>query len=215
MALYTRKEFFEKCGVTKGYLNVYIGRGNVVLTGKMIDDKIPKNAYFLQSCLDKKAVKNGKEPGKKIIKLPKLATAEIVDEAQKDQGKELDEHTLSKYSLELQKKELDIIKAEEDIEIAKIKRAKMAGEVIPTDLVLLLFASHFKNVTTSFHQATEILITAIAKENNLDRKQIANIRGQLIEIINKAIEDGLISSKNELKNLVTEYSMKRDRGERT
>ena len=214
MGLLTRKQICVICDVTKGYLNVYIGRGSVVLTGKMIDDTIPQNVYFIQKHKDKIATKNGEEVQGKLKKYVKPVSKEMADEAIDNENGAVDEHSLSKYNLELQKRELDIIKTEEEIEITKMKRAKMAGELIPTDLVLLLFASHFKNVTTSFHQATEILITTIGKQNNLDRKQIAKIRGELIDIINSAINDGMDSSKKELKNLVIEYSAKRERGER-
>ena len=214
MGLFTRKQICKICEVTKGYLNVYIGRGIVIVTGKMIDDTIPQNDYFIQKHKDKIAAKNGEEVKDKLQKYVKPVSKEMAEEAIKNENGGVNQHNLAKYNLELQKRELDIIKAEEEIEITKMKRAKMAGELIPTDLVLLLFASHFKNVTTSFHQATEILITTIAKQNNLDRKQIAKIRGELIVIINSAINDAMGLSKKELKNLVTEYSIKRERGER-
>ena len=109
---------------------------------------------------------------------------------------------------------LGLAKVKEDIEIAKLKREKMSGELIPTDLVKVLFASHFKSVTTTFHQAIENLISTISKRNNLDREQVAKIRGELTKIINDAIESSLSLSGKELGNIVDEYSHKRGKGEK-
>lgn len=184
---------------------MYIKRKKVIVRRKLIDDAVPENAYFLQNCLSRKS-----EDGE--IEKPEKLPSQMPDELVKDAlRKQVNGNSGgSKFNMEIEIKELEIIKKKEDIEIAKIKRAKMAGEVIPTELVLLIFASHFKSVTTSFHQAAEVLITTIAKQNNLDRKQIARIRGELIEVINEAVSDGLKSSKKEMKHLVNEYSLRRN-----
>ena len=184
---------------------MYIKRKKVIVKHKLIDDAVLENAYCLQNCLSRKSV-NGEieKPEKLITPMPdELVKSALRDQVNGNSGG-------SKFNMEIEIKELEIIKKKEDIEIAKIKRAKMAGEVIPTELVLLIFASHFKSVTTSFHQAAEVLITTIAKQNNLDRKQIAHIRGELIEVINGAVSEGLKSSKKEMKNLVNEYSLRRN-----
>ena len=205
MSLHTRTQFYKLCGVTRGYLNMYIKRKKVIVRRKLIDDAVPENAYFLQNCLSRKS-DNGE------IEKPEKLISPMSDELVKDAlRKQVNGNSSgSKFDMEIEIKELEIIKKKEDIEIAKIKRAKMAGEVIPTELVLLIFASHFKSVTTSFHQAAEVLITTIAKQNNLDRKQIARIRGELIEVVNKAVSEGLKSSKKEMKHLVNEYSLRRN-----
>ena len=205
MSLHTRTQFYKLCGVTRGYLNMYIKRKKVIVRRKLIDDAVPENAYFLQNCLSRKS-ENGE------IEKPEKLVSPMPDELVKDAvRKQVNGNSGgSKFDMEIEIKELEIIKKKEDIEIAKIKRAKMAGEVIPTELVLLIFASHFKSVTTSFHQAAEVLITTIAKQNNLDRKQIARIRGELIEVVNGAVSEGLKSSKKEMKHLVNEYSLRRN-----
>lgn len=205
MSLHTRIQFCELCGVTRGYLNMYITRKKVIVKRKLIDDAVPENAYFLQNCLSRSS-ENGEveKPEKLISPMPDNLVKDAVRKQVNGSS------SGSKFDMEIEIKELEIIKKKEDIEIAKIKRAKMAGEVIPTELVLLIFASHFKSVTTSFHQAAEVLITTIAKQNNLDRKQIARIRGELIEVVNKAVSEGLKSSKKEMKHLVNEYSLRRN-----
>jgi len=73
MPLYTRKQFAELCDVTVNYLNVYIGRNKVILSGEYIDDSIPQNGYFLQKCLDKQ-----QGIGKSIKKEKKMANTSNV-----------------------------------------------------------------------------------------------------------------------------------------
>lgn len=210
MALYTRKEFYEKCGVSKGYLNVNIARGKIVLTGKLIDDAIPANAYFMEKRQEQKVEKKVERALQKPPKPVSEADVEDIDQALED----VDPDVQTAYNLGLEKKRLDNAKAEEDLALARMKKEKMAGDLIPTDLVLLIFASHFKSVTTSFHQAAENLITTFAKQNNLNRDAIAKMRGNLIKVINKAVKEGVDSSKREVRNLVSEYSQKRGRGEK-
>lgn len=211
MALYTRKQFYEKCGVTRGHLNMYIKRKKVLLTNEMIDDTLQENAYFMQKCLEKKGTKTNVEGVKKPIK---PISEKIIKETKEAQNGDPDPEAINQYNLGLEKKRLDIKKVEEEILIARIKREKMSGDLIPTDLVKVLFASHFKSITTSFHQAIENLISTIAKRNSLDREQVAKIRGELTKVINDAVGNSIETSKKELKNIVDEYSQKRGRGEK-
>ena len=212
MALYKRKEFYQKCGVSKAYLTTYIGRGKVILTGKMIDDYLPENAYFMKIRLDKMAVK-GQEEGLSVLEKPsKPLTDKDINGLEDSNLKENEDGSL--YKLSLEKKQLDIERAKEEIEIARLKKEKLSGDLIPTDLVRIVFATHSKSITIHFHQAVENLISQIAKQAGLDRKQIAKIRGSLIEIINKGVKNAGITSKKDLKNIVAEYSQKRGRGER-
>ena len=201
MALYKRKEFYQKCGVSKAYLTTYIGRGKVILNDNMIDDSIPENAYFMRVRLDKMAIKGNKVESK------------ITSNSGNDEDTNEDENE-NLHKLNVQKKKLDIERAKEDIEIAKLKKEKLSGELIPTDLVKIVFATHSKNITIGFHQAVENLISQIAKQAGLDRDQIAKIRGSLIEIINKGVKNALATSKKDLRNIVAEYSQKRGIGER-
>ena len=211
MALYKRKEFQEKCQVTKGYLNMYIKRGKVILTGNMVDDELSDNAFFLQTRLEKIAAESPTQSTKKPApKLSEAAVAKVKEEQDKEPPKEATEM----YGLSVEKKAQEVKKLKSDIETAEMKRAKMAGELIPTDLVMTIFASHFKSVTVSFHQAANNFLSMIAKQNELDRDQVAKIRGELIEVINKAVKGSIQASKKEIRNVVAEYSQSKGKGEK-
>lgn len=177
----------------------------------MVDDTIPANAFFLQTQLDKRAAEKSEIS---VAKPTTPITKEQVEEATESGVEPVDPDVLTNYNLGLEKLRLANKKAQEDLEISRMKKEKMAGELIPTELVLLLFASHFKSVTTSFHQAIENLLTTIAKQNDLNREAVAKIRGELIEVINKAVKDGLQSSKRDVASLVREYSQKKGKGDK-
>ena len=123
------------------------------------------------------------------------------------------EEALMKWKLDLEAKELDVEKKRQDIELAKIKIAKAQGEVIPTDLVNLLFGRHFKEVTTAFHQGADNFIMTIAKQLDLGREEVARLRGELILIVNDSVKKAIRESKRSVKNIVGEYSESRGKGE--
>lgn len=213
MGLHTRKEFYELAGVDKGYLNTYIRRGTVILTGTRIDDSLPENKYFLE----KRGVAVGPKKGKGVVKKPvkpasKTDVLEAEDDVEKDIKKNKEKQT--RFDLELERGKLDLLQKQEALEILRIKKAKLMGEVVPTDLVTILFATHSKSITTEFHQAAENLLTTIAKQQKLSIEKVAIIRGELIKIINKAIIEGNKTSKKALGRLVREYSQKRGKGEK-
>ena len=208
MALLKPKEFYELCGITKSHFYVYKKRDKFILTNGMIDDTIEPNASFIKTCVERK---DGRSEVEGSAEKPAQNPDGKVSGTTPDEFKPKDP---TKYSLELEVKRLSITKAEEEIQLAILKREKLAGEVIPTDLVRIMFASHFKNVTTYFHQAVENLITQIAKKNDLSREQVAKIRGKLTGVINKGIENALSASKKELKGIVEDYSNKKGRGEK-
>src|ERR1700747_3523027 len=56
MALFSKKEFAEKCGLGTNQLSIYIKRGNVVLTGDSVDNTLDKNRAFIQKKQSKKTI---------------------------------------------------------------------------------------------------------------------------------------------------------------
>ena len=211
MALHERTEFAKLCGVDKSYITVYIGRKKLTLTGKLIDDSLPDNAFFLQKQLDKNGGKTTKDLP---TKPPKQLSKEVAAEAQEEKEKGVSKESSAMYGLTIDKKQLEVKKLESDIETARMKREKMAGVLIPTDLVMTIFASHFKSVTISFHQAADNFLSNIAKQNDLDREQVAKIRGELSEVINDAVKDAISASKKDIKKIVAEYSQSKGKGEK-
>ncbi len=209
MALYERKEFCELCGIEAAYLTVNIGRKKVILTDNKIDDSKPENALFLKKRLDTLAAKGTSSPDKGAKKEGDSKNLKAV----KGPDKPLDPAAQKAWDLGLEQKALAIEKTKEEIELKKMQRQKMLGELMPTDLVKVVFATHSKSITASFKEGVENILTTVAKQTGLDRPQIAKIRGDLIGIINKSVKDAGEISRKRIKNIVVEYTNSRGVGE--
>jgi len=211
MAEYSRKEFYEICGISKGNLAVNIKRGKVVLnSNKKIDTnpkKYPMNTEFMEKRLEGTPKATSKTSAKKKEIKPVVV---VSDESEAEREQRVRE----KYNVETRIKNADLEKKEIDLQIAKVKLAKTMGDVIPTDLVKDLFAQQFKSVTTSFHQAADNFIMDIAKRARLKRDDIADLRGKLIEMINEGIVEAQVESKKAVRVIVKDYSEKRGVGEK-
>ena len=115
----------------------------------------------------------------------------VIHPAAEDENDTTNKEAMERWRAELAIKELDIEKKRQDIELTKLKIAKLRGEVIPTDLVNIIFKQHFKSVTTAFHQGADNFISTITKSLGISRGDGAGLRGELIYIINHAVKDGI------------------------
>lgn len=205
MAKLSRTEFAEECGVTPVYLTQYIKRGKVIIDADgSVDTKKRINLDFKEARTDKSSVIIDKKPvvvKESKSKLPPLPQGETASDTRK-------------YNLELQLKHLTIEKAEQEVELNRIRIAKQTGEVIPTDLVRVVVAQIFKGVTTAFHQGCDNFISVIAKQTGMNATDKAKLRGELIGIVNQSVIDGQAENKANIKNIVEEYSEKRGQGEK-
>lgn len=112
------------------------------------------------------------------------------------------------------KKRLEVEKAHEDLKIARIKRQKLEGEVIPHELVTQVFKSHFKSITQSFHNASEQMAIDVVKRLNGKRSDISWAKGVMVSSVNDAVRKSKAMSAKEISNIVEEYSNSKTRGER-
>ena len=211
MPLYSRKEFAKMCGMESNALSVYIKRGKVILSGDFVNDAEPENRDFLYRHQRKASnrpaeVLDGADykpapPRTRQTKEPNVLQPE------RERGG-------TSYALDQEIKQLELEKKREDLELAKLKRAKLSGDVIPVDLVINTFAVYSKSATTSFHNAADNFLMDIQKEAGLTREQIARMRGELIATINTAVNDAHNNAKESIRDIVDEYSQTRGQGER-
>lgn len=212
MALHTKKQFCELCKFAPRELSVYKKRGKVIIENDFIDDTNPINQEFIfkrQQQLEKSNQVSPVVPELKVIQSPppqnKIKKTISVGDL---------ETQLSWKELDSAKKSLDIEKITEEIEILKVKKDKLHGAVIPTEIVKIIFGQQFKSITAAFHNGADNYLVELAKLKDLNREEMAIIRGKLIEIINKAVNDSVDESKKMIKNIVSEYSEKKDVGEK-
>lgn len=212
-----------------------VKRGIIVLRGKYINSEDHENAewiknwkfknhiaeevsaikstedFFLPEPTTKAAVKKKKKAfDQNVTLVPDVKRNVLKDlDISALSGGPVDVGNLTRTELDIALKKINIKKAQEDFELAVIKKEKLLGQVIPTDLVYGVFARHFKSVTDSFYQASDnILIELIP-----GRKDLASSRAKLVTIINQAVEQARKNSKKEIKALLDEYSESRGKGE--
>lgn len=210
MALYKPVEFANICGLSRANISTYISRGKIIVTGKFIDDTIPQNRDFLE----KQLLKNGE---KITVKPENTETTNksdpvIIEKNNSKKNAVGPDHSL--YELEKKIKEADLNKKHVDTRIQRLKEEKLLGTLIPAELVKILIAQHFKSVATSFSNAAESLVVAISKKKQLNKIEEADIKGELITILNKAVRDAVDASKKNVRNIQQEYSELRGVGER-
>lgn len=211
MAQYKQAEFARKCGISDAYLTTMKNRGKVVLNEqKMIDDEHPVNQLFAarqEQLREKRALKKKLEPEVIITadqpwpepEKRKEPKSRIANEA-------VSKAAAAKLELESEKQTAEIERTKLQTNLMKMQQEKMSGKLIPTDMVKGLFHQHFKSFTVTFKQATDILLTEIAKKARLNRNEKAEINKELIKVINRSVEDAIDLSKRDLNNLVLEYS---------
>lgn len=224
MPRYTRREFAEMCGVTPVYVNQYVARKKIILNESgEIDTAFPMNAAFYEA--RKGSLPQTQEVKVAVVQQPKVKakktpqTIYVPEMPKSKAGKhnmnsEEIEKMTTNFEMDNALKRLEMEKKELEVEKLKIQNAKLNGEVIPTDLVKMIFAQHFKSVTTAFHQGADNFITEITKRLDLKRDEMVMLRKELVEIINQAVNDSIEDSKGSIDNIQEEYSEKRGIGER-
>lgn len=217
MALYTLKEFAELCGISLANLSTYKSRGKIQLTDNKVDDQIEINASFLKHQLSKKG-KLTAEIAQKPTKTDEiLVKQEQIIGTKRDHSttnSPTDTGTGSLHDLNKKKKALEVEKIYEETELLKKKNEKMEGELVPTDMVSALIKLHFTNASNQFKNAIENILTEWTNKKDFSREELALLRGNMTENLNKAITQSVKESQHGLAKLIEEISIKKGIGER-
>lgn len=205
-------DFAKECGLPKSSLPIYIKRNKIIVADGLIDKENPINTAFLKKCQEKQKLKESNVSEKKPREIEEKSGESAIKKPRKNARKDNDEG-LEYHELEKIKKQLDIEKIQEEIELLEKKNMKMDGESIPTEIVKSIFSYYGKNITTSFHNSAENWLTKIAKIKGLSNGELAEMRGELAKGINEGVEKAQTESKRAIANIIKEYSLKREVGE--
>lgn len=240
MGFITGPELAAMCYTTSAYVRVQVGRKKlnfVTLENekgrpvRMFDTTDPINKIFIDTSIAKNSHKEYSEPTRKLEKktganLGGIEGEKIEVRSGKKNGKkdpppvvEMSAQQLSAdqqkaLKLDLKKKELDVKKAIEQVEIERLKKEKMQGEVIPTEMVTMLFAQHFKNLTLKYKEEAEKIVSVTILQLGGSKKDKVEFAQRLEDSINTAIDEARELTKMDLDAIVKEYSVKRGRGEK-
>lgn len=214
MALLTLTEFAELHGISNP--SVYKKRGRIVTnTAGYVDTTHPIN-QLIAAKPPKKKIKepeetalpylkdvidslDGDEPSATVVveKKPALGKSESA-------GKKKLPHTQISPEIQAQMA-LDREKKEIDLDVIRMKRDRMRGDVIPTDIVRQAFARIFSGLTVSMKQEIENFLIEISKKARLNANDIAELRGKLVVIINRSVDTAVDESRSSVNNIVSEY----------
>jgi hypothetical protein len=204
MALFTKAEFSRACGVSTGYIAMNISRGKITLSGDYVDDSIRDNSEFLLKCKSKAGKKEVTEVEPVQVKPGTPAKQRQARPLQPENG-----------GLEAAKTSHQIEKLQQEVEILKVKREKLHGQVVKTEDVKVLFSQHTKSILVEYSNSVDKIIVKIAKRKSLTNEEVAEIKKELIEEINLATDRALDETKKNLRNLISEFSQQKEVGERT
>ena len=190
MSKHSKKEFADLCGIKTKVLSVYIGRAQVIVDDDgQIDDTNAVNGLFLAN--RKKSVR--KEPRVKKEKQEKHPSA-------------LSEKIDSKLNL-------DIVKRQNEIDLQTIEIQKKRGELVPVEGIRSLLIVHSEAIKTAYIDGSESLLLRISQRKQLTNSESVELRKELAEIVNKAIDESISASKKTLLSVTQDFMRKRGVGQ--
>lgn len=219
MALITRIEFAKMCGMANNALAVYIKRRKLIVEGNKVDTELDINVLFLskynKGFVAHENIKQYKDP----IELdPVVSPTTIVEATARktplgfQQG-----HTNNKspslFNMDQTKKQLDIDKITVEIRLKLLDEAKKRGEIIPIDLIKVIISQQSQSIITSFKDNLEDIITIFGKSKGMNVNEIAEMRGSITKTLNIIVNKAVDNSKRNIKNIIDEYSLKKNVGE--
>lgn len=218
MALIDRVEFCKTYEISAAYLKVNIDRKKIILTGNVIDSKLPENSDWI-----KKRVAKLEEEARQAGEKGTNTSTSIQETKASDQKSTVKITTTprstnngpSKYDKEEDLLELEIESQKLKNEQLRLKNEKLTGEMIPTELVRNLFIHHTKSIITEFKNGGELLIKILASKKDFTLEEQTELRAELKDIINKSTNKAVDETEGTLENIISEYQNKKDQGERS
>ena len=237
MAKLTRKEFAALCHTNQQVINTNVQRNNLVVEKKKINTENAQNKAFFDRYQKKfdderksinqtytEVVKTIPKPKKKPLAEPlptvkKKPAIGLTDSRLKN--KDNDAPSAADINSQLivdwntRKKKADAELVEYRAEHERLKIEKMAGKLIPVDLVFQILNIHNKSIFSTFQSDAENLASVyceILAEG--DRNKLAEITDKISVIINLNVEKSKNLSQMELDNAIEEYSETLNRGQR-
>lgn len=218
MALLTKAQFSAKINRPSNFLSTYITRKEVVIQsgeGKkaLIDDEHPVNYAFLIKKGAQEIVKPTENTDKSDENV--VYHAVVVDEKseKKDKkpripsnGKDASDVYMKNLALvEQEKAEVALQKQRGELEKINLYNQKMRGELLPIALFRPLLAQNNQNLTTTFKNAAEELISNMAKKKDFSLEERADVSALLLSSINKAITEAFDMTVQNLDVLIEDY----------
>lgn len=224
MALLTRKEFAAMCRTTTAIVTTNISRGKVIEFDKKIDTENVINQEFFDKYLKKAQAEKDKLPSPEEIDqmyketvetLEQKAKAEVTTKHKKAKRDENNAKWLEAHEWDIRKKKADALLQERKAEQAQLQLEKMAGKLIPVDLVFEIIKVHNTDIFATFQNDAENIASIYCDILAAgDRKKLSEITEKLNYKLDDAVKRAKDVAMASINNAVEEYSQTRNRGER-
>lgn len=240
MPKYTPAEFARLIGKPNGTVAMAVKRQHLLKKDGKIDTEEAQNRAWLEAFVNKNNLewaadgtlvlkgKGGQQTAEKKpqagqrMKAPAPADEEEPDEEEligrvKPEMMNASEEELRDMGIN-QLRELDlvwsILKRREDTALARIKKEKQEGMLLPAEEVKYLFTRNNKSQVAAFENGLNNMLSDMIQRYKLSAADAARYKSMVIDVINKASEDAAAATKRELANMIAELSEVRARGEK-
>lgn len=225
MSLVTRKEFATMCGKPITTINTYVRRGKIIVRDKKIDTENAFNKLYFDSCHKPKVEKKPKveEVYKEVVEVvapidysaPEYGVTKKETAKQKRERKKQNAKDKEVVDWILRKQIADTLKAERQAELEQIKVDKLAGKLMPLELVNIILKECIHTVFTTFQNDNENLASQYCDILAMgDRSKLSEINQKISECLDISINKASEISSSKIKGAISDYSESRSRGER-
>lgn len=220
MALVSKREFAEMCGLPTKNLSVYIQRKKVKVKKKggdeFIDTNDAVNASFLES---RQANIESSAPvvvskAKEVVTRATVAAAGVVNGGAGNDDDEEDGELPPIGVSERRLRHYQAEKTERDSKLAALKISKMQGEVVPTAPLIPIMKQHNKHLLDQCNRTLEEMLTFLRHRYRISPEDTAWMRGEAKKWINAALVKAIESTEKSIDIIVADYTETRGRGER-
>lgn len=203
MALLSKKDFANHCGVNTRRLSVEISRSKVVEDeNEMIDPDHEKNIAFFARIKSKQASKSQQVPRDETWVEPEL-------------GEEKDEAGIMSLAVsEKRKKHFDATTQQSIAVLKELDIQRKTGEAIPTVAVEALFDEALRLFAIGYRDLYEREVQKISVMAGFSAKDIADLRNSGINNINLVYKNTIELCKSSISVIVGDNALKRGVGER-
>lgn len=198
MPKFKTKEFADAYGIKESTVKSYIFRKQLQRDANgLIDTENDRNKLFI---LEMQLKPSGK---KKVEK-------EVVSKSKKEVQQKISFEEKQIIDLDHRKRIAETEAKERESELKRIQLEKIAGNLMPVELVEKILVINIQSIFKNFESEMENLARVYVPDRDLLAQAISDQKELLSKIIAKTKEDSSI----EIENAINEYQETRSRGER-
>lgn len=198
MPKFKTKEFADAYGIKESTVKSYIFRKQLQRDANgLIDTENDRNKLFI---LEMQLKPSGK----------KKAEKEVVSKSKKEVQQKISFEEKQIIDLDHRKRIAETEAKERESELKRIQLEKIAGNLMPVELVEKILVINIQSIFKNFESEMENLARVYVPDRDLLAQAISDQKELLSKIIAKTKEDSSI----EIENAINEYQETRSRGER-